>query len=66
MSTMINRDEELWALALCVERLDGRAGPRHIAEMIGKAASLGYQGGIDLWKQVASRYDQLASQLAWD
>jgi hypothetical protein len=61
-AAMIDRNRELWALALRVEQLHGGAGRRHIADMIGKAAGVGDEVGIGLWKQVASRYHQLASQ----
>jgi hypothetical protein len=56
----VTRDQELWALALNVERQYGGDAPRHIAEMIKNAALEGDKVGIDLWNAIADKYDQLA------
>lgn len=59
MSVTIERDKELWALALHVERKHGADGPRYIAEQVGKYALAGEQGGVDLRRELARRFDQL-------
>ena len=56
---MVTRERELWALALWVEKHHGANGPRFIAEKVGKLALEGEQGGVDLWREVARRYDSL-------
>lgn len=55
----LDRDKELWALALWVEKHHGADGPRFIAEKVGKFALEGEQGGVDLWRGVAERYGSL-------
>jgi len=55
----VTRDQELWALALKVEEQHGNDGPRHIADMIGKAALAGDDTGVNLWKRIAERFDRL-------
>lgn len=59
------RDQELWALALSIERQHGADGPRVIAEKIGAFALAGESGAIELWHGVARRYDKLISQGAF-
>ena len=54
-------EKEIYALALLVERKHGEDGTRYIAERVGKFASEGQQGGVDLWKAVASRFDELTA-----
>lgn len=55
----VTRDQELWVLALHVEQQHGSGGPRHIAEMIGKAALAGDEVAVGLWKAAAVKFDQL-------
>lgn len=55
------RDQELWALALSIERQHGADGPRVIAEKIGAFALAGESGAVELWQDVARRYDKLIS-----
>ena len=57
----MNRDEELWALALHIEGKHGAEGPRYIAEQVGKYALAGEQGAVDLWRAVAERFDSLGT-----
>lgn len=52
-------EQERWAEALAVEKLYGKDGPRFIAERIGALAIAGDQAGIDRWKAIALKYDQL-------
>lgn len=56
----MTRDKELWALALWVEKHRGAHGPRFIAEMVSKFALEGEQGGVDLWCEVAKRFESLS------
>lgn len=56
---MVTPDEERWAEALAVERIHGADAPRYVAERIGALALAGDQAGIDRWKEIASRLDQL-------
>lgn len=55
----ITRDQELWALALWVEREHGEDGDRFIAERVLHFAESGEAGGQELWMQVARRYVDL-------
>lgn len=55
----MTRDKELCALAHWVENRHGADGPRYIAEKVGKFALSGEAGGVDLWRAVAERCDQL-------
>lgn len=57
--SVVNRDKELWAIALIIMEQKGRGGPVYIAEKIGEAALEGDQVGIDLWRTVAERFDKL-------
>lgn len=52
-------EHELWAIALKVERDHGDSAPRHIAQKIGAAAIAGEWDAVNMWKAVASRFDQL-------
>ena len=58
----MTRDQELWAMALHVERHHGADGPSFIAEQIGRNALAGEPGGIELWEGVARRYRQLSER----
>lgn len=55
------RSTEAWAMmcALKVERDHGSLGPVYIAEMLGKFALEGNEGGIETWKAIAQAYEQL-------
>lgn len=55
----MTRDKELWALALWVEKHHGADGPRLIAEKVGELALDGEMGGVDLWREVANRFEAL-------
>lgn len=52
-------ERELWALALWVEKHHGADGPRFIAEKVGELALAGEPSGVDLWREVAERFDRL-------
>lgn len=55
----ITRDQELWSLALWVEREHGEDGDRFIAERVLHFEETGEAGGQELWLQVARRYVEL-------
>lgn len=59
---MPSRDHELLALALSIERKHGRDGPRVIAEKVGGFAEAGEFEAVQLWVEVARRYDSLIAQ----
>ncbi|WP_404337858.1 DUF6961 family protein [Sphingomonas sp. MMS12-HWE2-04] len=58
---MIDRDRELWGIALNVEHRHGSEGPMFIAGMIGKATMKGDPVGVALWREVAARFGQLVA-----
>ena len=59
----MTRDQELWGMALHVERHHGADGPRFISEQVVRNALVGEPGGVDLWKAVARRFEQLAQDM---
>lgn len=56
---MENREHELWACALWVEKHHGDDGPAHIAEQVTRLAKAGDQAGVATWRAIADRYDAL-------
>ena len=52
-------EQERWAEALAVHRMYGEKAAEHVAERIGALAVLGDQDGIDRWKAIEQRLDQL-------
>lgn len=60
--TLPSRDQELWALAMSIERKHGKKGPQVIAEKIGAYALAGEIDAVTLWRQVAQRYNDLLSR----
>ncbi|WP_126177136.1 DUF6961 family protein [Tsuneonella rigui] len=58
----MTRDQELWGVALWVEKTHGAAGSHHIAEQITRLAMEGDEQGIAMWRAVANRYDQLMAK----
>lgn len=57
----VTRDQELWALALWVEREQAEEAERFIAERVLHFESEGNEGGKHLWMDVARRFIQLRS-----
>lgn len=57
----VTRDQELWALALWVEREQGEEAERFIAERVLHFESEGDDGGKHLWMDVARRFIRLRS-----
>lgn len=58
----MNADRELWACASTVLEQYGDHAPVFVAERIGVLADAGDQAGVDIWKAIAIRMDQLISQ----
>jgi hypothetical protein len=58
----LGREHELLALALSTERKHGRDGPRVIAEKIGEFAQAGEFEAVQLWVEVARRYESSIAQ----
>lgn len=52
-------EQELWALALWVEKHHGNDGPNHIAEQVTRLAEAGDFEGVTMWLKVADRFDAL-------
>ena len=57
---VLNRDQELWAVALWVEKNHGEEGAAFIAKQIQRLSNEGDEAGIATWKTVAERFDQLS------
>lgn len=55
----VTREQELWAIALWVDREHGKDGERFIAERVLHFDAEGDEGGKQLWMDVARRYIQL-------
>lgn len=56
----MDREQELWAMALWVEKHHGDAGSAFIAEQVTRLAREADFEGVALWRLVAERYDALA------
>ena len=54
----LNRDQELWGVALWVEREHGDDGPAYIADQVTRLALIGDVAGGAIWRAVAERYDR--------
>ena len=52
-------EQERWAEALAIERQHGEDAPRFIAERIGALALAGDQEGIERWKAIATKLDEI-------
>lgn len=60
-STAMTPDHERWAEALAIERIHGDDAPRWVAERIGALAIAGDVDGVERFRQIAARLDQLRS-----
>ena len=58
----LTREQELWGVALWVEKAHGDRGPSFIAERIDALAQAGEDDGVRLWREVAHRFDCLAGR----
>jgi hypothetical protein len=52
-------ERERYAEALAVERIHGDQAPAFIAERIGALAAAGDEAGVQRWREIADRFDQL-------
>lgn len=52
-------DHERWAEALAIERQHGDQAPVFVAERIGALALAGDEAGVERFRQIAARLDQL-------
>jgi len=55
-------EQELWACAHLLLQQHGANAPAFIAERIGALAIKGDLEGVETWKQIAHRMDQLMTQ----
>lgn len=58
----LTRDQELWGMALWVEKHHGDAGHEFIAAKIDHLTRDGEEDGAKLWQEVAHRYEQLGER----
>ena len=58
----MTRDQELWGVALWIEKTHGDRGADHIAGQVARLAKLGDEVGIAMWRAVADRYDRLGER----
>ena len=58
----LTRDQELWGMALWIEKHHGDAGGEFIASKIDQLNRAGAQDGARLWQNVARRYEQLVER----
>ena len=56
----VTREQELWALALSVERKHGENAARYIARRVTAFEQSGPPEALALWRQVQHRYEQLS------
>jgi hypothetical protein len=55
-------EHERWAEALLVKRLHGERAALHISERIRTLAAAGDVAGVQRWREIAERFDQLQPQ----
>ncbi len=55
----VTREQEIWAIALWVDREHGEDAERFIAERVLHFECQGDDGGQELWMNVARRYVEL-------
>ncbi len=56
----LTRDQELWGMALWVEKIHGDAGWLHIALQQDRLLAAGDLDGVRLWRAVSARFERLA------
>jgi hypothetical protein len=56
---VLTRDQEMWGVALWVEKNQGESGPIYIASQIERLAIEGDEAGVAMWRTVAKRFEQL-------
>ena len=55
----VTREQEIWALALSVERKHGENAARYIAQRVAAFEQSGPPEALALWRQVQRRYERL-------
>lgn len=55
----LTREQELWGMALWVEKHHGDVGDEFISSKIDHLRAVGEKDGAKLWQDVALRYQQL-------
>lgn len=55
----LTRDQELWGVALWVEKTHGEAGWLFIAQQQDRLLVEGDLDGVAMWREVSRRYEQL-------
>lgn len=58
----LSRDQELWGMALWVEKHHGDAGADFIARKVVQLTGASEPEGAALWREVASRFEQLSER----
>lgn len=58
----LTRDQELWGMALWVEKHHGENGWLFIAQQQDRLLAEGDFEGMTLWRSVGERYEQLQTQ----
>ena len=58
----LTRDQELWGMALWVEKHHGDAGHEFIASKIDQLTRAGEEEGAKLWQEVAHCLEQLGER----
>ncbi len=56
----VSREQEIWALALTVERRHGENAARYIAQRVAAFEQSGPPDAVALWRQVQRCYEQLS------
>ena len=57
----LTRDQELWGVALWVEKAHSDAGWLFIAQQQDRLLAEGDLDGVAMWREVSQRYEQLKS-----
>lgn len=52
-------DWEIWACAQAIIKQHGANAPAHVASRIGELAIDGDEAGVETWKAIAAKVDQL-------
>lgn len=63
---VLTSDQELWGVALWVEKTHGSDGQSYFAHRVERLASEGDEAGIAMWQTVAVRFKQLRQKPVTD
>lgn len=58
----MNRDQELWGMALWVEKHHGEKGWFYIAQQQDRLLAEGSLDGLAMWRDVGKRYEKLCKR----